>query len=86
MKRSKKVVLYAISTCVWCNRTKRLLNSLGVEYEYVDVDLLSRSEESKVMAEVQRFNPDGGFPLLVINNKEIVKGFDEERIRSFFNG
>ncbi len=25
-------MLYALSTCPWCQKTKRLLNELGVEY------------------------------------------------------
>jgi Glutaredoxin and related proteins len=35
-----KVVLYALSTCGWCARTKQLLTDLGVEFSYVYVDLL----------------------------------------------
>ncbi len=35
-----KVVLYALSTCMWCKKTKKLLNELAVDYYYVDVDLL----------------------------------------------
>ena len=39
-RNAGKVMLYALSTCVWCNKTKKLLNELGVEYDYTDVDLL----------------------------------------------
>jgi len=40
-----KVILYALSTCVWCKKTKRLLNQLGVDYYFIDVDLLGRDRE-----------------------------------------
>jgi len=35
-------MLYALSTCVWCKKTKELLASLGVDHSYVFVDLLPR--------------------------------------------
>jgi glutaredoxin-like protein NrdH len=84
MKQNTKVRLYALSTCVWCKRTKRLLDKLGVDYDCVDVDLLDDRDEARVMQEVDRFNPGGGFPLIVINDSDIIAGFDEERIRQTF--
>jgi glutaredoxin-like protein NrdH len=79
-KKDKKVMLYALSTCGWCRRTKDLLNRGKVEYEYCDVDELTGEEKRKVMAEVARLNPHGSFPTVVISD-EVVVGFDEERIR-----
>ena len=35
-----KILLYALSTCGWCKKTKGLLNKLGVEYSYIYVDLV----------------------------------------------
>ena len=35
---------YAMSTCVWWKKTKRLLDELGLEYSYVDVDVLAKEE------------------------------------------
>ncbi len=34
------VMLYAISTCVWCKKTRRLLDEFGIAYNYEYVDLL----------------------------------------------
>ena len=36
--------LFALSTCPWCRKTKQLLDELGVEYNFVDVDLLPANE------------------------------------------
>ncbi len=76
-----EVTLYALSTCIWCRKTKDLLNKLGVDYSFVDVDLLAGSERAKVMEEVRRWNPACSFPTLVVDNKTCVKGFDEEKIK-----
>jgi len=75
-----KIILYALSTCVWCRRTKQLLDQLGVEYQYVDVDLLVGDEKTTATEEVKSLNPRCSFPTLAIDEKCIV-GFDEQKIR-----
>jgi glutaredoxin-like protein NrdH len=76
-----KIMLYAISTCVWCKKVKRLLKNLNVDYYYVDVDLLDGEEKEKVKEEVEKWNSLSSFPTLVINDKECVVGYDEEEIK-----
>jgi glutaredoxin-like protein NrdH len=76
-----KVMLYALSTCGWCRRTKALLNDLGVEYDYTDVDLLKGKEQDDAMKEVKKFNPDCNFPTLVIDDQRCIVGFKEDEIR-----
>jgi glutaredoxin-like protein NrdH len=83
-RKAGKVMLYALSTCVWCNRTKKLLNELGVEYDYTDVDLLSGAEREAVMAAVKKYNPPLSFPTLVIDDKKTILGFQEKEIREAF--
>lgn len=80
-KGKRKVLLYALSTCVWCKKTKRLLESLDVAYDYIDVDLLSGAEEDEVMAEVRRHNPACTFPTMVIDGKVTIAGFREDDIK-----
>ena len=76
-----KVMLYALSTCGWCRRTKALLNDLAVEYDYIDVDLLQGKEQDDVMNEVRKFNPDCNFPTMVIDGQKCIVGFKEDEIR-----
>ena len=37
-----KVVLYALSTCEWCKKTRLLLEDLKVDFSYIYVDLIRR--------------------------------------------
>lgn len=76
-----KVMLYALSTCGWCKKTKALLNELGVEYSYIDVDLLAGEEKSAIMKQVEKWNPQCSFPTLVLNDQLCIVGFKEEQIR-----
>lgn len=83
-KKKGKVMLYALSTCGWCNKTKELLRELGIEFDYLYVDLLDGKEQNEAMDAVERFNPAGSFPTLVINNKKSIVGFKEQEIREEF--
>ena len=80
-KNKAKIMLYALSTCIWCRKTKMLLNELGVAYDYVDVDLLDQTNQEKVVEIISRFNSTGGFPTIIINGKDSIRGFDEQKIR-----
>jgi len=76
-----EVFLYALSTCVWCKKTKALLNELGVAYRYVDVDLVPAAEQGEVLAQVARWNPQRNFPTLVINQARTIVGFKPDEIK-----
>jgi glutaredoxin-like protein NrdH len=80
-KNIADIKLYALSTCPWCRKVKQLLNELGVEYHFEDVDLLVGEERDKALVIVRKWNPAGSFPVLVINNKKTIVGFKEEEIR-----
>jgi glutaredoxin-like protein NrdH len=79
-KKRADILLFALSTCGWCRKTKNLLDELGVEYRYIDVDLLEGQDKKEVVAEVTRWNPSSSYPTMVINNKSIV-GYQEEKIK-----
>ncbi len=77
-----KIVFYGLSTCVWCKKTRRLLEDLGVAYDYVYVDLLKGAELEQAMDEVRRWNPNESFPTVVFNDSTCVLGFDEEKVKA----
>ena len=80
-KDKGKIMLYALSTCPWCGKTKRLLGEMGVGYEFEDVDLLEGDARQQSIHEVSHWNPDASFPVLVIDNKRSIVGFREDEIR-----
>jgi glutaredoxin len=76
-----RVLLYALSTCVWCKKTKALLRELGVAFEYIDVDLLESADRRITDEQVKKWNPRRNYPTIVIDEAECIAGFDEVRIR-----
>ncbi len=80
-KNKGDVVLYALSTCGWCKKTRMLLEEIGVEYDYIYVDLLEGDERQEIIEQVKEWNPKLSFPTLVIKNEECIVGFNEDKVR-----
>ena len=81
------VLIYTVSTCGWCKKTKRLLESLGVEYSFIDIDLVPADQKEKVTGEMMRHNPRCSTPTLVIDKgKDVIVGYQEDRIRNLLGG
>lgn len=78
------VFLYGLSTCQWCRKTKDLLSELGIDYYYVEVDLVTGDEQKKLIEEIKQFNPALSFPTVIIDERDAILGFDEEKIRDKF--
>lgn len=75
-----KITLYALSTCIWCKKTKELLSSMDVAFDYIYVDLLKGDDRSRAIEQVKKYNPSTSFPTIVIGEKGIV-GFREKEIK-----
>lgn len=74
------VKLYKLSTCIWCKKTQRLLDQMGIAYDYINVDLYEGDAKDEIVAEIERWNPKITFPTIVIDNERCIVGFDEEEI------
>ncbi len=79
-KKTARIFLFALSTCGWCAKVKALLNKVGVEYDYVDVDLLGSKEHEEIRREFEKYDTDFTFPKTIINDNVIISGFDEDEI------
>ncbi|HKZ45516.1 MAG TPA: glutaredoxin [archaeon] len=80
-KKKNEILLFTLSTCVWCKKAKKLLNDIGLEYSYIDVDLLDDDVRDEVVKEFVHWNPDESFPTIVINNKKCIKGYQEDELK-----
>ncbi len=76
-----KVLMYAISTCGWCKRAKRMLNEMDVEYEYIDIDLSSREDKEKIRQDITRRGGRLLYPTIIIDNKILLTNPPESKLR-----
>lgn len=76
------VKIFTLSTCGWCKKTKELLKSLEVEYEYIDVDTLSGDDLREAAEEVKKYNPYRTYPTIIVDKgKQVILGFKDDEIR-----
>jgi glutaredoxin-like protein NrdH len=75
------VKFYGLSTCVWCRRTRKLLEEEGVGFEYVYMDMLGGPEREEALAEIRRWNPRVSYPTLIVDGRECVVGYHPERMK-----
>jgi glutaredoxin-like protein NrdH len=80
-KKHHKVVLYALSTCVWCKMTKKYLQDSGVEYDYVDIDLCTEEDKLKIRQEIQSKGGPLSYPTTIIDDKVVVTGFRKDLLK-----
>lgn len=77
-----KIKIYALSTCIWCQKTIEYFKKKGISFEHIYVDLLDGEKEKLVSHELEKLNPDRSFPTVLIGDRVIVgyqtKEFDEE--------
>lgn len=81
-KNIGEIKVYALSTCGWCKKTKNLLSSNKIEYYYLDVDKLEGDEVDIAKAEIRVYNKSCSFPTVIINNKDCIIGYDEEKLNA----
>lgn len=80
-KKIHKVVVYALSTCVWCKMTKQFLKDNGVEYEYVYVDLCTEEDKQEIRQEIQDKGGSLSYPTTIIDDKIVVTGFRKDLLK-----
>jgi glutaredoxin len=76
-----KVLLYALSTCGWCRKTKKFLADKSVEYEYIDVDLCTNEEYEQICKDISERGGRIAFPTLIIDGSKLITGFSEDAIQ-----
>lgn len=77
----KQVMFYGLSTCVWCKRTRKLLEDSGVAFDFVYVDLLRGKERADAIEQVRQWNQAGSFPTLVLDGARSVVGYKPDQIK-----
>jgi len=73
---NKKIKVYGVPTCPFCNMTKKYLEDKGFDFEYLDVS--ANHDLAREMVE-----KSGQMSVLVTEiDEEIVIGFDKEKIEA----
>ena len=80
-KKIKEILLFTLSTCIWCKKTKEYLKKLGIAYNYIDIDQLDDKIKNKVIKKLKKWNPSCSYPTIIIDNKDCITGYNPDKIR-----
>jgi glutaredoxin-like protein NrdH len=73
--------MYALSTCIWCKRAKRFLSNHQIEYEYIDVDLISQEDRQHVERDIKDRKGRLLFPTIIVDDQMLLTNPQEEQLR-----
>ena len=74
------VKVFALSTCPYCRMTRAYLDENDVEYDVVEVDLLTGAEREEAIAEVKGLSGGTSFPVILVD-EDIIVGFNKKRMK-----
>jgi len=80
-KFKHKVLMYTLSTCAWCKRTKKFLSDNDIEYEYIDMDLCKEEDREKIRKNIRDRGGDVAFPTMIVDDKILITGFLTDKIK-----
>jgi glutaredoxin len=74
----KKVVMYTLSTCPWCRKTKKYFADHNIPFQYVDYDLQPAQEQEKIEQEMKKRSGPLSFPWVLIG-EDLVVGWNPDK-------
>lgn len=77
---TKKVILYSLSTCAYCQAIKKMLNDLNISFQCFQADDLAAEERKKAIRDLRKINPKCSFPTVVVGDDTIV-GYKIQEIK-----
>lgn len=73
-----KVMMFTLSTCPWCRKSKKFFQDRGIPFDFVDYDLADEAEQDRIGKEVLKHTGHIAFPFVRINDQVII-GYNPER-------
>ncbi len=82
--KNKKIIIYSLSTCAHCRDTINFIAGKGVEFSFIDIDLLEKEERKTILGELKKINPERTFPTTAIG-ENIIIGFEVDQLEEALN-
>ena len=79
------VLLYALSTCIWCKKTRQFLEDEGLAFDFIYVDLVAPDERREIRSRIREMTSSTSFPATVIDEDECIIGYKPERIKELLD-
>jgi len=73
----KKVTIYALSTCLWCRKTKKYFEEKGIAFDAVDYDKQDEAAQKRMAEEMKAAGFNCSFPFVRIDGA-CTQGYDPD--------
>jgi glutaredoxin-like protein NrdH len=80
-----EVIVYALSTCPWCRKTKKWFEDGKIPFECVEVDTLPDDLQDAVADKAYELSGGRRFPVVVING-EVIVGYSPDKFLEHLKG
>ena len=67
------IIVFSLSTCMWCKKCKRFLGDRDLKYRYIDLDQIEREDKSTILDHLRsKYNARISYPFLVCKSGHVV--------------
>jgi len=80
----KKGTIYALSTCLWCKKSKIYFEEHKIPFVSVDYDKQAADRQREMMEEMRGAGCTGSFPFIKIGSA-CVQGYDPEEFEKLLD-
>ena len=75
----RDILIFTLSTCMWCKKCKRWLAERDIRFRYVDVDKIQFSQKSQILDYLREKYPSRvSYPFMICDEDHVV-GYDPDR-------
>ena len=75
----ENILIFSLSTCMWCKKCKRFLDDRNLKYRYIDVDKIDREDKSRLLDYLKsKYQSRISYPFLVCE-KGFVVGYNPNK-------
>jgi glutaredoxin len=69
----ENILIFTLSTCMWCKKCKAFLNDRNMTYRYIDVDKIEKQDKSKILDYLKStYKERISYPILVCESGYVV--------------
>lgn len=80
----ENILIYTLSTCMWCKKCKRFLNDRNMKYRYIDVDKIDTKDKSMLLDKLKsQYQTRISYPFLVCESGHVV-GYNPNQYEELF--
>lgn len=80
------IMIFTLSTCMWCTKCKRFLGEKNMKYRYIDIDKIDQKDKAIILNYLRTtYEERISYPLLVCESGHVL-GYDPNKYMKLLGG